>query len=163
MNNENEVIYRDYNDILNYALRINQITLFSLQGEELPLGYERHVATFSEYFIWRSETERINYSLQLAIDVWASWEIHMKKSNYSLPYFGGVHLEEEWLSGHGGPPCILMSNESIKQNDEKPNRSPIEIEWKSQKILGPLAIFNSSIPEQEISYWRFYLADNLKG
>ena len=73
-----EVCYKDYDSLLTYVLRVNQLTLFSLEGTDLRLNFERHVADLGADFQWRSELERVQYSLQLAIDVFASWEIHMQ-------------------------------------------------------------------------------------
>jgi hypothetical protein len=156
-----EASYRDYDHLLLLALRRNQVTLFSLQGEDLPLDYERHVADeiAVEDFVWRSEHERIEYSLQLAIDVWASWEIHIEKSSYSRPHFGGVHVDQRWLDGSGeSAPCIVMRNYTFMQPEETPAEAPVHVVWKSEQVLGPLAVFTYTDGDEGSRIWRFYRA-----
>jgi hypothetical protein len=158
-----EVIYKDYDGLLTMTLRRNQLTLFSLEGSALPLGYERHVADFGDDFQWRSEEERIQYSLQLAVDVLASWEIHIRKSSYSLPHFGAIHMEDDWLTGIGrSTPCVVMRNAGFIDPAETPAPPPVDVSWKSGRLLGPLTTFVSGKCAQAPRYRRFYILSEVK-
>lgn len=145
------------------ALRRHQLTLFSLDGTDMRLDYERHVGDFGDDFVWRSEEERIQYQLQLAVDVLCSWEIHIRKSRYSLPYFGAVHLGDDWLTGQGrSPPCAVMRNSGFVHPAERPAAPPLNFSWEGKKLVGRLASFVCEDCVEVGRYWRFYIVSDLK-
>ncbi len=154
-------MYTSYDNLLEMTLRKNQLTLFDLDGKEKRLDYQYHV---SEHVrrpkgvsakMWRV------IALQLTVDIWASWEIHLKNSTYSLPHFGGVHVEERWLQYNGNsPPCIILFNQPIFEEGEKPMELPVQINWKCEQTLGPLDIrsFVFNVEGANVRAWRIYLS-----
>jgi hypothetical protein len=160
---DDDVIYRDYDALLAMALRWHQLTLFSLDGTEMRLDYERHVGDFGGDFVWRSEEERIQFQLQLAIDVLCSWEIHIRQSSYSLPHFGAVHLPDDWLTAQGrSPPCAVMRNAGFVDPSESPAALPLSFSFRSERLLGSLATFVCEDRAEVGRYWRVYILSDLK-
>ncbi len=161
---DEEVSYRDYDHLLAFVLGYNQLTLFGLDGSDKTLDRATHAADhFDEYFVWGSEQERFEYTLQLTIDVWASWEIHLRKSSYALPYFGCVEVQDAWLAHTSNtPPCIIMANQLWVGTDETPALSPFPFAWKSEHVLGPVVMMRSPGDEEGGPSWRLYLRPALE-
>jgi hypothetical protein len=117
-------------------LRENQVTLFDLAGTEVPLDLQRHVDEYADPAddsseLWKSTV------IQLSIDLWASWMVHLKKSHYERPYHGAVHVEKRWVEGLGGaPPCVILSNDRLDSADERPSTFPQPFSWKGDSVLG---------------------------
>ena len=58
--------------------------------------------------------------------------------------------------------CVVMRNTGFVDPHETPALSPLEVVWKSEKLLGPLGSFVSEEPNGIGMYWRFYLVSDLK-
>ena len=158
-------MYTNYEHLLEMTLRENQLTLFDLNGKERQLDYQRHVADYVKRLDGLPKGQKIAVVLQLTLDVWASWEIHIKKSSYSLPHYGGIHIEDSWLkSGRGTPPCIILSNRPLLvQEKETLEELPQQINWKCDQVLGPITIRLLAYTSRGRRYraWRIYLSDSV--
>lgn len=153
-----------YDKLLRAVLAENRIRLFDLKGKDLPLDYQRHVLDSSNDPAWRSTKQRQLWTIQLALDVWADWEIHIRKSSYKRAYFGGVHVEDLWIQrdGRGSSPCVLMMNQDIRIPGERLTTFPLAFQFKSQDILGPVTVYATEFRSEGrlVKAWRFYLGGN---
>jgi hypothetical protein len=122
-------VYRSH---LSQVLRSNSLLLFDLDGTAMSLNYERHVSP--DDF---DEPVSIADCIQLTIDLWLSWEIHLAKSRYERPHFGAVHVEERWMTSlNGAPPCVILANERFWGDDEQGMIFPLVFQWRGERLLG---------------------------
>ena len=130
-------MYKDYESLLAMTLRDNQLTLFQLDGSECRVSLQRHLNDYINRVSWGSSEEMRQLEVQLCIDVWTSWLIHLAKSEYHLPYYSGVTISEAWwTTGTGSPPCILLSNEDFEFVVETVDVLPIVFEWHGRTVEG---------------------------
>ncbi len=138
-----------YEPLLASVLEQNALILFDFGGAEVPLDYARHI----DAMLGPSGAVTREIHLQLLIDLWASWELHLKRSAYSLPHLGAVHVEASWIvSGHGGPPCVLLMNSLFGTEGEVEVPSPLAIQWKAEAVLGALQWTTLDVPEVGTCY-----------
>lgn len=138
-----------YDPLLASVLEQNALILFDFGGEELPLDYARHIDTMLRPLGAISRETH----LQLLIDLWASWEIHLEQSAYSLPHLGAVHVEASWIvSGRGGPPCVLLMNSLFGSEGEVEVPSPLAIQWKAEAVLGAVQWTRLDVQDVGICY-----------
>ncbi len=124
----------DYDALLASVLRQNALILFDLSGAAKPLDCSRHLDAVQNV----ARKPRATH-LQLVVDLWASWEMHLERSSYSLPHIGAVHIEARWMRwGRGSPPCVLMMNDDFRSKEEVSIPCPVSLEWKAVAALGPL-------------------------
>jgi hypothetical protein len=126
-----------YERTLESLLRENALILFGLGGEERTLDCERHIDGRHRGVRLSRHTR-----LQLALDMWASFEVHLLRSNYRSSYWGCVHVELKWLrTGRGAPPCIILkSGPSPHFSKSMTVEKTPRVEWRGGKVLGQLLV-----------------------
>lgn len=145
-----------YEVLLASVLRENALTLFDPHGAEQPLDYARHLDRRLEV---DGPISRETH-LQLLMDLWASWEVHLERSNYTLPHLGAVHVEANWISGGvGGPPCVLLMNQAFFSDDEVEIPCPCPVEWKATAALGPLRWTKLEVEGTGTCYRAYLMSD----
>lgn len=128
-------MYKDYTALLAMVLRENQPTVFELDGSESHLLLQRHLDDYVRRVSWASGESARQLELQLCIDVWASWEVLLAKSSYSLPYYAGILVDDAWWrSGIGSPPCILLSNSQFEFVVAPLEHSPMAFTWHGHGV-----------------------------
>jgi hypothetical protein len=146
-----------YQRAFEMALRGNQLTLFNLNGTDRLLNLERHVDEYVREFRVGGLRTLESSVLQLTLDLWASWEVHIRQSAYKTQHFGAVHAEHRWFTKHeGAPPCALLSNSTLALRNERPGVCPVSYEWRAQEMLGPIRCRTFNLADVGICY-RFYL------
>lgn len=124
----------EYLSWLEGVLRCNALVLFDLDGTQRNLAYERHITDDPEF----AELSRSTI-LQLTIDLWASWLMHLRQSTYQEQVWSCVHVEMEWLAGRvGSPPCVMLHSGLVDATAGIRVEVPPGIIWKSAESLGPI-------------------------
>jgi hypothetical protein len=157
-------MFRDYPSLLSTTLARNMPLLFDLHGSEVELSYQRHVVVESNQLAYRDDMERRKLSVQLAADLWAVCEMHIRRSEYSRPHHGAVHVEADWFTPKGkSPPCVLLLNTPFREEGEALGELPCELDWVAEPVLGPLAVRSFVFDNcgRRCRAWRIYLDKEL--
>jgi hypothetical protein len=152
---------RAYRRAVEMMLRENQVTLFAADGSPRSLDLQRHVHNYAATIGDCSADETMRAIIQLSIDLWSSWEVHLVKSEYGHPHYSGVHFEDRWISRRkGAPPCVILSNEDIRAPGEQKTAFPFEFTWASEQVLGEVSCWSFELEDVGVCY-RLYLDAHL--
>jgi hypothetical protein len=140
--------------MLDGVLRSNALILFNLDGSERHLDFERHLDL-------EHRTPRVSNRVEarLALDLLASWELHILRSSYKSRYFGAVQLTERWLRHQdGSPPVVILKNVDFRDPSEKPARLSVLATWPRPPLLKALAYTTFTYEDEK--YYRVRLTLN---
>jgi hypothetical protein len=152
----------NYDTVLDIMLRECQLRLFDFQGRELAVHRERHVEEYADMHCGNRGTIWVQANVQLAFDLWASWEVHVARSDYADPIYGSVHIDRQWLeSGSGSPPVVIMLNRPLADDTQLAIESPVSFQWKGERFLGPVECRLLRVPEIGEGY-RYYLQRSVR-
>lgn len=140
-----------YKRILRSVLRENQVTLYDLDGRSVSLELSRHVCVpdgvrCDEPRLSQGEDTR-RLVLQLSVDLWTSWCVHLTRSAYEREWFSELHLELRWAAdGEGAPPAILLSNRSLSVAPRKDAEVPAWLSTSGNGLLGEVEAYAFDLP-----------------
>ncbi len=154
-----------YCRLLLRTLYNNGIMLFDMKGNDVTLDYERHVfELYDENHVEDLKELKWHFGIQLALDLWACWEVHILKSSYSRTHQGCVHIDESWMErqDNASPPLVVLRNDNIRCSNELEASFPLNVSFQASNLLGPTIAFRIKymLPDgNEVNAWRFYLSN----
>lgn len=131
---------KELDSYLKGFLRKNMIQLFTIEGTESELGLNRHICQKLEEIPGADDKDRIANSIFISVYVYKIWLIHLKRSQFSLPFYGCVLIEKDWLdSGVGAPPYVVIVTKGCRDVKENGNFTKTDGIRYIMNIVGDLA------------------------